>query len=170
MDSKELLTIGDKLRHKLVYGPAIVYGEPTTQGDHSLGFRRNKVFIRHKNGKRLEDWRTVVAWTFRTAMNRASQSTPLAGCVSVRIDFFYPHPIGHYTKTGRKSKQYADLKTSSPDGDKLERAIFDALSRVAYVDDRLVVSCHWTKTFQDVPTPGAVIRVYSVTYQDDVHD
>lgn len=164
-NNSELTNIPDLFRFELIVGPITAYGEPVTQGDHTVGFsrrNRNRVFIRHKNGKRLDAWRDVVAWTIKSAMRQARQKLP-SGAVGVRIDFFYPHLKNHFTAKGNRSCNYATFKTSPPDGDKLQRAVFDALSGVAYEDDRCVVWSVWTKTFQNVATPGAVIRIYRVS-------
>ena len=147
---------------KPIIDPVVVYGTPVTQGDHSLGFsRRRRVFIRHKNGKRLESWRDVVAFTVKQAMKKADVE-PESGAVEIDIDFFYPRPKNHFTAKGARSSKFRTFKTSPPDGDKLQRAIFDALSGVAYTDDRCVVKSVWTKSYQDVLTPGAVIKIYRI--------
>lgn len=57
--------------------------------------------------------------------------------VRVRLAFFFPKP---------KSVKFPD-KTTKPDADKLQRAIFDALSGVVFEDDAQVVAVSCTKHF-----------------------
>ena len=52
------------------------------------------------------------------------------------------HPMGHY----------------EGDGDKLERAVLDALTGVAYVDDSQVVACSWRKRYTE-GEPGVHIKM-----------
>lgn len=166
--NNEILNISKRIHSELILGPVVVYGEPVTQGDHTVGFRRRgrrKVFIRHANGDRLDDWRKVIGWTFKSIQRTVNRTEPLDGAVGVELDFFYPHPKSHLTKTGKQSSSYECLKTSPPDGDKLMRAVFDALTKIAYEDDKNIVVGHFTKTFQDVPKPGVVIRVYKTWYE-----
>lgn len=167
--NNEILTIAKRIRSELIFGPVVVWGEPVTQGDHKVGFRRRgrrQVYVRHANGRRLEDWRTVIGWTFKSIQRTVNRTVPLDGAVGVELDFFYPHPKNHLTKTGKKSNSYDCLKTSPPDGDKLMRAVFDALTKIAYTDDKNIVVGHFTKTFQNVTTPGVVIRVYRTWYEE----
>ena len=168
--NNELLTIAERIRSELIYGPVVVYGEPVTQGDHTVGFRRRgkrQVYIRHANGLRLDDWRKIIGWTFKSIQQTVNQTVPLDGAVGVELDFFYPHPKKHYTSKGRPSSSFESLKTSPPDGDKLMRAVFDALTEIAYADDKNIVCGRFTKTFQNVTKPGVVIWVYRTTYDAD---
>lgn len=57
--------------------------------------------------------------------------------VRVRLAFFFPKP---------NSVKFPD-KTTKPDADKLQRAIFDALSGVVFEDDAQVVAVSCTKAF-----------------------
>lgn len=167
-NNDDILTIGNGIHSELVFGPVVVWGEPVTQGDHAVGFRRRgrrQVFIRHANGKRLDDWRTIIGWQFKNIMTKVGNTQVITGAVGVALDFVYPHPKNHYTKNGKQSSKYATLKTSPPDGDKLMRAVFDALTNIAYQDDKDIVVGRFTKTYQDVAKPGVVIRVYRTWYE-----
>lgn len=169
--NNDILNIAERIRSELIFGPVVVYGEPVTQGDHTVGFRRRgkrQVYIRHANGLRLDDWRKIIGWTFRSIQQTVNRTVPLDGAVGVELDFFYPHLNKHYTSKGRPSKNYECLKTSPPDGDKLMRAVFDALTRIAYEDDKNIVLGRFTKTYQNVPKPGVVIRVYRTIYQESI--
>lgn len=168
--NNDLLTIAERMRSELIFGPVIVYGEPVTQGDHTVGFRRRgkrQVYIRHANGLRLDDWRKIIGWTFKSIQQTVNQTVPLDGAVGVEMDFFYPHPKKHYTSKGKPSRYFESLKMSPPDGDKLMRAVFDALTKIAYADDKNIVLGRFTKTYQNVPKPGVIIRVYRTTYDAD---
>lgn len=167
----EILNIAKQIRSELIFGPVVVWGEPVTQGDHTVGFRRRgrrQVYVRHANGRRLDDWRQIIGWTFKNIQTTVNRTVPLDGAVGVELDFFYPHPKTHFTKTGRQSSSYNCMKTSPPDGDKLMRAVYDALTKIAYEDDKNIVVGHFTKTFQNVPKPGVVIRIYRTWYDEQI--
>lgn len=79
-------------------------------------------------------WRTEVGWAARAAGCRTAD-----GPVVVVVRAFLPRPRGHYDRHGalRPTAPFAPIV--KPDGDKLMRAVLDALTGVAYRDDAQVV-------------------------------
>jgi crossover junction endodeoxyribonuclease RusA len=91
------------------------------------------------------------------------------GAVGVEVTFRLARPLDHYG-TGRNARQ---LKTWAPtyctsqhngDGDKLERATYDALTVAGVIkDDSLIVAGHWLKRYANHgEQAGATIEVYTV--------
>ena len=79
------------------------------------------------------------------------------------------HPLGHRPQRWHPERLGAEARpTGTPDGDKLERAILDALKwGGAYEDDAQVTDMHWRKRYATpgspdpwiLDRPGAVIVV-----------
>lgn len=121
--------------HKTPYGDVdfFVYGRPVPQGN----MRANKYgYLYYPNEKKLKAWRELIAWHAV-----AAGAKRLTGPIAVRAYFHFPHAKSHYV--GGKfergllpewvDKTFHEL---APDSDKLMRAIFDALTGVAYRDDK----------------------------------
>lgn len=80
------------------------------------------------------------AWeqAIRGEASSAGCTPDFTGPVRIEASFFFPRPMGHYGKQGvRLSAPRA--KTTKPDLDKLTRALLDALTGVAFVDDSQVI-------------------------------
>jgi crossover junction endodeoxyribonuclease RusA len=78
---------------------------------------------------------------------------PIDGPVSIRIDFVMPRPLS-------TPKRRTPPAIKKPDGDKLERAVWDALTHVVWTDDSRVVEWGGSKRVAEIgETPGCRIRV-----------
>lgn len=100
-----------------------VPGVPAPQGSkRHLG---NGVMV--ESSKAVKPWRVDVAWAARAAF-----AERIDGPAAVELEFVMPRP----KSTPKRSTPPAIKR---PDIDKLERAILDALSGVAYRDDSQVV-------------------------------
>jgi crossover junction endodeoxyribonuclease RusA len=125
-------------------------GQPAAQG--SKRHVGNGVML--ETNPHLKSWRSVVA-------GACPMAEPLHRCLRMEIIFFYPRPQAHYGR--RKGERYLKPtapthKQSTPDLDKLVRAIGDALKGVAYVDDALVVELQAAKVYTEAQT-GAHITL-----------
>lgn len=122
----------------------MVFGTAAPQGSKRL---LGKVMV--ESSRRVHPWRSDV----RTA---AIQNKPhgwdLTAPMQVELTFWFPRPANHYGS--RAGVSY--LKANAPaepvssrvgDLDKLCRAILDALTGVAYLDDRQVVELQATKAY-----------------------
>ena len=114
-----------------------VPGTPRAQG--SMKWVKSKttgkpVPIVNKN---LKPWRNDIAWAAKEALGACR----IVGGVSMTLVFVFERPKAHY-RTGKYSHL---LKDSAPDRhtqtidlDKLQRAVLDALTGLAYTDDSQV--------------------------------
>lgn len=129
-----------------------VAGRPAAQGSK-----------RHVGGGRLIEqskavgpWRTVVAWSVAQAWTVG----PLDGPVVIALDFVMPRP----TSTPKRSTPPAIRR---PDVDKCTRAVFDAVTGVAWRDDSQVVHVAASKRIAEIgETPGAWIAIREATTAD----
>lgn len=107
----------------------------------------------HSNGKELKPWRDAVAWSARAA------KVPLIGKdakgnglpVKLHVRFILQRP-----KTVTR-----EYPTVAPDLDHYVRAIGDALTRIAYLDDSQICRTISSKEYGD--TPGVLISVGLLT-------
>jgi Holliday junction resolvase RusA-like endonuclease len=120
-----------------------VYGQPVAQGSKKV-IGKNVIEMADV---RLRTWRQDVAGAAKEAMAGASAYTEP---VDVRLMFFLPRPQNHFG-TGRNAEK---LKPSAPvapavhpDLDKLTRAVLDALTGIAFRDDKQVVGMTVTKLY-----------------------
>lgn len=111
-----------------------VLGHPKTQGSMNA-FKHPKtgaVIMQHQDPS-LKTWRQEVGHACRAILTPNWDKTRL---VVVGMEFWFRRPQSHYTKKGIRETEL----DSGPryDIDKLERAILDGLTGVAYVDDSQV--------------------------------
>lgn len=125
-----------------------VCGTPAPKGSFRLGGRvrtrsgKYRPIVR-KDSDRTDAWEQAVAWAARRAMEGAP---PIAGPVVLEVTFWFVRPK-------RPANPYPPI-----DLDKLARSTADALSGIAYLDDRQVVRLLAEKRYAE--DPGARIEVW----------
>ena len=137
-------------------------GVPSTQGSARAFVVKGRAVVTHDN-KSLRSWRSVVSDSARQA-----GAVLLEGAVGIHMTFRSHRPKGHYG-TGKNAEVLRDTAPpypatkSSKDWDKLARAVCDALTAIAYVDDaqivHAVVKKRWCLPHQQ---GGVFVSVYSV--------
>lgn len=140
-----------------------VDGKPETKGS-TKGFG----FVR-KNGPRAgtigvnikNDNPRAKAWAARVrdAALRAVECEPLAGPVAVRVVFHLARPKSHFRKGGILKPNAPPFPDVKPDGDKLERCAWDALTGIAFKDDAQIVQWSGGKVYAVAGLVGAQFTV-----------
>lgn len=133
-----------------------VYGKPVTQGSKV----RTRWSVRDDNAERLRPWREAVK---QAALDALDGRERLEGPVSVAVTFTFDRP-----KSAPKSRPCWPITRSSGDVDKLQRAVFDALTDAGvWRDDSQVVRVTADKVHVGddgaLHIPGAVVTVQAVT-------
>lgn len=99
--------------------------------------------------KKLEPWTRAITDT----ISRLDEFIPFDEPVEVWATYYLPRPT-----TVRR-----EYPSVPPDLDKLERGLFDALTKAGvWTDDALVVDSHPSKRYADGMPAGALVRVCSV--------
>lgn len=134
-----------------------VEGVPRTKGS-SFSFvnpKTGKIVYVHDN-KHLKKWTAAVKFT---ALEKKCQ--PRNGPIWLMISYVLPRPKSHFNTIGDIKEAAPVYPLSKPDVDKMERAILDSLTGVAYCDDSQVVHVSHGKSYtQDfAEVPGVRIRV-----------
>jgi Holliday junction resolvase RusA-like endonuclease len=147
----------------------VVRGEPASQGS-KRAFRNphSGRISQVESSKALKPWREHV---HNAAVDAMAGAARLEGPVSVRVVFYFDRPATHY-RSGRNAHllregaPIAPANRGSKDIDKLQRAVFDALSSAGvWADDSqvaiVVASKAWTTDGGAALTvPGVVIAVH----------
>lgn len=117
--------------------------------------RRAMANVLHDNADELKVWRGAIA-----AAAGPSFARPWSGPVQVAMLTLFHRPQGHRGETGKllASGRARPYPTVKPDADKLERAVLDALTGVAWVDDAQVIDVRARKVYTTGDT-GLMIDV-----------
>lgn len=74
---------------------------------------------------------------------------PFTTPVKVFMDFYFQRPKAHYVGMNRERGVIKDgmpiFYTHTPDLDNIEKSVLDALNKIAYVDDKLIVQKYSNK-------------------------
>lgn len=142
-----------------------VAGKPETQGSKSAfgraykdGEGRTRVAVAMvEQSKGLGAWRASVG---RMAVLLRPPGWAMDGAYMLNSIFHMPRPKAHFDKYGKLKKNAPVLHCKKKDGDKLKRAIGDALTGICYDDDSLIVYGSYLKVYCDpVIGPGVAIAI-----------
>jgi crossover junction endodeoxyribonuclease RusA len=131
-----------------------VSGRPRPQGSVKAftNNRTGRPIIVKDNDKVQKSWRGDV----RETVERYWTGPPIDGPIYVRCDFVMPRPLS-------TTKKHTPPAVKKPDGDKLERAVWDALTLVVWTDDSRIIDWAGSKRIAEIgETPGCRIRVAHV--------
>lgn len=133
-----------------------VPGRPIPQGSMAIvRNRRGQQVLLHsrktKTRESVQAWRKRAAIYARRAMDG---QPPIDGPIAVRARFMLARP---------ESRRRAPFPAWKPDGDKLARALGDAMQGVVYVEDSRVVSWSIEKLWvEDGQEPCTQVTVYAL--------
>lgn len=119
-----------------------VDGIPVPKGSaRSYVSKRGKLSTVQDNKDRLIPWEAAVGWRARAAGLRPTDAPCIVSAV-----FRMPRPKSHYGARGLRpsAPRHHAIR---PDTDKLIRAILDALTGIAWMDDSQVVDLHPVKRY-----------------------
>ena len=124
-------------------------GTPRPQGSKKAFVVKGRAVMIDDNKPELKAWRQSVERAARGAMTVTEFDGPVLGSLAVAVEFHMPRP-----KSVKR-----DLPSVAPDLDKLQRAVFDALTIAGvWKDDGQITTISARKIYG--PTPGALISVY----------
>lgn len=126
----------------------IVHGRAQQRGSKKVGLipKRGGGFL-EKNGRPIVVARDAndksKAWMqeVKFAVREAYRGDLIRGPVEIHVVYYFARPTSHYGSGKNASKLKAsspEYHMQSPDLDKLDRCLGDALTGVLYLDDRLV--------------------------------
>ena len=82
------------------------------------------------------------------------------GAVKLSVLILYPIP-NRTPKLTRQQMIAGDIRpTKKPDGDNVEKAVADALNKIAYLDDSQIIEARWEKRYApDEEHEGLVVTI-----------
>jgi Holliday junction resolvase RusA-like endonuclease len=140
-----------------------VPGMPQPQGSKKPGRnRKTGQLIMIEDNDNLKPWRAVAIFAAREATGQFLGWKPMDEAVEVIVWCYFPRPQWHYG-TGRNAGVVKDSAPKwpsvKPDGDKLARAIGDALEQAGVVrNDSRIVDWHIHKRYCDTPRIEITVR------------
>ena len=140
-----------------------VAGKPETQGSKSAFGRaytdkegRQKVAVAMvEQSKGLYAWRASVG---RMATLMRPRDWDTQGLFMLSVLFYMPRPKSHFNSKGLLKPSAPLFHSNKGDADKLLRACGDALTKICYDDDALIVAASSMKLFCD-PSDGPGVHV-----------
>lgn len=136
-----------------------------SQGSMTLGYSRAKrrMVVKHDNSFKLLTYRAAI----QKAFLKYAPPRPLDKPFRLFITVYFPRPLSHYRK-GRYSHllrpDAPPAPTTELDIDKIKRAIFDAGSKIIWIDDSRIVDSRIRKRYVDNwSTPQTLIYCRIVT-------
>lgn len=105
---------------------------------------------------KCKDYKAVVAAAARAAMRG---KTPITGPVYVYCDFVMPIPKGWSKAKKEDALNGAIQPLKRPDGDNLEKLIWDALTGIVWSDDAQIVQWAGAKWYGE---PETVVKVVEI--------
>jgi len=131
-----------------------VPGIPVAKGSAKAFFNKKtkRAFVTQDNLARQKPWVSLIS------LKAEQAGVPLCdGPVELEMIFRMPRPKAHFNKKGLKDNA-PNWHVSTPDIDKLQRAVLDALTAILYHDDRQV--CNVRAIKQYALTPGLWLRIF----------
>lgn len=126
-----------------------VYGDPAPQG--SKRHVGNGRMI--ESSKKVGPWRIAVAEAVAKAVADSGDASQFTDAVEIWAVYFLPRPAS--------VKRIWPIKP--PDLDKLERGLWDAITKTGlWEDDSLVVRSHPEKVYADTRPAGALVMIRRV--------
>lgn len=127
-----------------------VPGEPKPQG--------SKNQFGGESCKLLPAWRSLVSLAAKQAMKG---ETPTLRPVTVSVSFCFSRPKSHFGTGSKAMVLRSDAphkKAGKPDLDKLQRAVFDAMTGIVFKDDCQVWCVDADKTYSNEPGASVIVR------------
>lgn len=162
MTAKLLATISDCSAQQFSF---FVAGKPETQGSKSAfgriytdkaGKQRVAVAMAEQS-KGLYAWRSSIG---KVALLMRPKDWQLDGLYTLSAIFYMSRPKLHFNSKGQLKPNAPVFHAKLGDADKLLRACGDALTRICYDDDALIVAASSIKVFCDpADGPGAHVSV-----------
>jgi crossover junction endodeoxyribonuclease RusA len=162
MTAKLLATIDDCSEQRFSF---FVSGKPETQGSKSAFGRiytdkygKQRVAVAMAEQSRgLYGWRSSIG---KVALLMRPKDWQTSGLFSLSVIFYMPRPKAHFNSKGELKANAPVFHAKLGDADKLLRACGDALTKICYDDDSLIVAISSVKLFCNPSDgPGAHVSI-----------
>ena len=131
----------------------VVPGQPVAKGRPKVDARGK--FARVYTPEKTVNYEGLVAHSAQTAMNGRQL---FSGPVAVELDIRISIPASWSGKRKDMAQRGEIAATKRPDADNVEKAVFDGMNGVVWVDDVQVVQVSKRKRYADVPGVVVIVR------------
>ena len=128
-------------------------GQPVGKG-RAKAARRGK-FITMYTPEKTASYESLVAHAAHVAMSGKSL---IAGAVFVDLDIRLQIPASWSKKKQQQAAEGLIHATKKPDADNVEKAVFDGMNGVVWVDDVQVVQVSKRKRYAETPGVDVIVR------------
>ena len=135
----------------------IIPGEPCAQGRPKFS-----TFGGHVKAYDPEKSRNYKAFVKMIAMEEAKKQMWLSGTelpLEIEIEACLTIPSSKPKKFKQRALDGLEMPTKKPDIDNIFKCITDALSGIAYKDDKQIIRCSMRKRYADEPCIIATVRI-----------
>ena len=142
--------ISEKMTAQVIF---TVPGQPVGKG-RAKAARRGK-FITMYTPEKTASYESLVAYAGNVAMNGRQL---IAGPVSVELDIRLQIPTSWSNKKREQAAKGLIYAIKKPDADNVEKAIFDGMNSVVWVDDVQVVEVSKRKRYSETPGVDVIVK------------
>lgn len=141
-----------------------VRGVPAPKGSDHAFYRpgMKRAVLIPDNSTKQRTWARAVRAAAIEALGERTEAVFVRCCLVVEVVCFMPRPKGHWgtgKNAGRILSSAPPAPLSKPDGDKLLRTTWDALTGIAFDDDSRIVDGIIRKRWAEPGREGARITV-----------
>lgn len=129
-------------------------GTPATKGSARAFVVNGRAIVTNAAGAKAKSWAAIV-----TDAARAAGGAVVDGSMRVALVFYLQRPKSHYRANGQIKPGAPTHAATKPDGDKLERCTWDALTGVLFTDDARIVSWSGEKRYSNDGRTGVLVTV-----------
>lgn len=126
-----------------------VFGEPNSLKRHRA-FRRGKALV-------MVDASKTDKQDFLAQAIKNKPKKPLDVPIILEVHAFFMRPKAHFNKKGLKNNA-PHFCSKTPDIDNILKFVGDALNKVFWTDDKLIVRAICSKRYDDVPRVEIMIK------------
>ena len=130
----------------------IVFGDPKGKARPKFAKKGNFMKAYQPKGQQLAE--NYIRMSYLEAANNVYFTGP----VKMKINAYYPIPKSTSKKKREEMLSGLIRPAIKPDYDNIVKSVADALNRVAYEDDRQIVSGYFEKYYSDRPRTEIEIR------------
>lgn len=131
----------------------VIPGQPVAKGRPKVDSRGK--FARVYTPEKTANYEGLVAHSAQAAMNGRKL---FSGPVAVELDIRVSIPASWSGKRKSMAQRGEVAATKKPDADNVEKAVFDGMNGVVWVDDVQVVQVSKRKRYADVPGVVVIVR------------
>lgn len=142
----------------------VAFGKAAPKGSATAIRKGPRTIVIQSGQHALDRWtRTVRDAAMRAlGLEDEGQAQPIDAPIYLRLGFRIARPPSHLRADGTLRRGAPEYPIGTPDRDKLERAVCDALTGLVYTDDSRVVDGRTSKVYTEPRLEGVRVEAYLI--------